>query len=125
LALVGAGCNDRQDPLAPSSATSLSPASELLPVADISGTWLWREDVIFSVAAPLTGVFFGIQPEGPITHFRCHETGTMTLTQSGSSFSGTASQASECRTRGGQVFSPPVFPSSLDVAEGRVEGRSV
>ncbi len=123
LALVAAGCNDRQEPLAPSDGTSLLLAPA--PVADISGTWLWREDVIFSVAAPTTGVFFGIEPEGPITHFRCHETGTMTLTQSGSSFSGTASQASECRTRGGQVFSPPVFPSSLDVAEGRIEGHSV
>jgi hypothetical protein len=49
----------------------------------------------------------------------------MTLTQSGSSFSGTATQASECRTRGGQVFSPPVFPPILDVAEGTIEGRSV
>jgi hypothetical protein len=125
LALAAAGCNDRQEPLAPSDGTSLLVASESAPVADLSGTWLWREDVIFSVAAPTTGVFFGIQPEGPITHFRCHESGTMTLIQSGSSFSGTASQASECRTRGGQVFSPPVFPATLDVAEGTIEGRSL
>jgi hypothetical protein len=125
LALVAVGCNDRQGPLAPADGASVVLASKSAPLADISGTWLWNEDVIFSVAAPTTGVFFGIQPEGPITHFTCHESGTMTLTQSGSSFGGTATQASECRTRGGQVFSPPVFPPVLDVAEGSIKGRSV
>jgi hypothetical protein len=123
--LVAAGCDDRQDPLSPTDRPALPLASQSAPVADIGGTWLWSEQVIFSVGAPLTGVFFGIQPEGPITHFTCHETGTMTLTQSGPSFTGTASQVSECRTRGGQVFSPPVFPPTLDVAEGTIEGRSL
>lgn len=108
----------------PTDGPSLRLTSESAPLADVRGTWLWTEEALFSVAAPLTSVFFGIQPEGPITHFTCHESGTMTLTQSGSSFSGTATQDSECRTRGGQVFSPPVFPPILDVAEGTIEGRS-
>jgi hypothetical protein len=127
LAVAAAACSERQDPFAPVPAdgASLPQAAKSAAVADISGTWLWSEEVIFSVAAPLTGVFFGIQPEGPITHFTCHETGTMTLIQAGASFSGTASQLSECRTRGGQVFSPPVFPPTLDVADGTIEGRSV
>jgi hypothetical protein len=90
----------------PTDGPSLRLTSESAPLADVRGTWLWTEEALFSVAAPLTSVFFGIQPEGPITHFTCHESGTMTLTQSGSSFSGTATQDSECRTRGGQVFSP-------------------
>ena len=124
LAVVAAACNEGHDPFAPADGASLRLASKSAPVADISGTWLWSEEVIFSVAAPLTGVFFGIQPEGPITHFTCHESGTMTLIQAGSSFGGTASQVSECRTRGGQVFSPPVFPPTLDVAEGTIKGRS-
>jgi hypothetical protein len=125
LAVAVAACNERQDPFAPTGRDALLQASNSAAVADISGTWLWSEEVIFSVAAPLTGVFFGIQPEGPITHFTCHDSGTMTLVQSGSSFSGTATQVSECRTRGGQVFSPPVFPPTLDVAEGTIEGRSL
>jgi hypothetical protein len=60
LALVVAGCNGRQDPLAPADGAALLLASKSAPLADVSGTWLWTEEALFSVAAPLTGVFFGI-----------------------------------------------------------------
>jgi hypothetical protein len=64
LAYLAEGCSDRQSPLAPTEGSSVLPASESVPVADVSGTWLWSEEVIFSVAAPLTGTFRPSRPGG-------------------------------------------------------------
>jgi hypothetical protein len=43
LAYLAEGCSDRQSPLAPTEGSSVLPASESVPVADVSGTWLWSE----------------------------------------------------------------------------------
>jgi len=68
---------------------------------------------------------FGVQPEGPITFARCVNSGIMELEQSGDSFSGTATQAAACVTRGGVEFSPPAFSPTLDVRDGEIHGLAI
>jgi hypothetical protein len=99
VGILVAACGEQpMEPSAPDPGSAPLLATQA-SVPDLSGIWLWRERVSFSVSQFAATVFFGIEPEGPITHFDCMETGTMDLTQSGASFSGTAAQDSECRTR--------------------------
>jgi hypothetical protein len=68
-------------------------------------------------------VFFGIDPEGPMTHVRCESTGTLTLAmQTESTFAGSTTQSSVCRTQDGEVFF--AFPQTLQVENGRILGHS-
>lgn len=90
---------------------------------DLGGTWNWSETVK-TIFPPLIAGIIGIVPEGPVTHATCYDTGTMTLIQTGSTFVGTATQSSICTTSGGQQYAPP-FPPTLDILDGRIEGRSI
>ncbi|MCI0435947.1 MAG: hypothetical protein L0271_20260, partial [Gemmatimonadetes bacterium] len=84
-----------------------------LQAADLSGTWQWSETTKVAARPFTAAVFFGIQPEGPITHLTCESAGQLTINVvTGSTFVGSATQSSECVTRGGIVFVPPLFPSS-------------
>lgn len=98
-------------------------AAQPAPI-DVSGTWRWSEEAKGLIPEELALELFGIQPEGRATHFTCHDEGTFTLVQDGSSFTGSLEQTGICFTRGGQVIindSPGAFP----VLDGRVRGRSV
>lgn len=91
--------------------------------ADISGDWNLSR--VHQVTAPdwVAEFIFGIEPEGPVTVFRCVSSGNMTLSQTDGAFTGTAAWASnECETKGGQVFSAGFPPITID---GRITGRSL
>jgi hypothetical protein len=90
---------------------------------DISGEWSLSR--VLQVTAPdwVAVLIFGIEPDGPVTVFRCESVGSMTLSQAGSEFTGTAAWASNaCETRGGQVFSAGFPPITID---GQISGRSL
>jgi hypothetical protein len=90
---------------------SLSHSGETLAQSDnydISGDWLWSESNIITVPGYVSG-FIGIEEEGPTLHLLCEVTGTLDVTQSGSSFTGEATQTGQCYSQGGQG---PVFPFS-------------
>jgi hypothetical protein len=92
---------------------------------EVAGTWDWRREEILTVPADFAFIF-GIQPEGPITHFRCEVEGVITLAQSGDALSGVEVEtASLCETRGGQVFTQPGLGLPIPIHEGRVTGRAV
>jgi hypothetical protein len=59
-----------------------------------------------------------------VTHVTCHDSGVMTLAQSGATFSGSATQAGTCETRGGQVVAAP-FPALVNIVDGTINGRSI
>jgi hypothetical protein len=119
-----AGCGDRGPLVAPADlrATTGPVAAVAAGAIDVSGSWSWHEDVV-SVMPREIALVLGLTPEGTVTHVTCTDFGTMTVTQTGSTFTGTATQTSVCRTRGGQQFSP--FPPDLTVTDGRVVGRSL
>jgi hypothetical protein len=129
LLCVLAGCSAEPLGVEPDASPGPSLAGPSLAAAsadaDISGAWNWREVVVLNLNEFAATVFFGIQPEGPQTHVRCNDSGTMTLVQTGASFTGTALQTATCETQGGQVFTPPVFPPVVDIAEGSIRGRSM
>ena len=83
LAALIASCSDQvSDPTAPTSRPSPSPSAALV---DVSGLWNWSNEDLLTMPE-FVAVMFGIPPEGPITHIRCESSGTMVLTQVGSSF---------------------------------------
>ena len=135
LTVVLGACTDAvlTPPTAPAiRAVSASPADSGLAAApastpvNIAGTWTWQQTTMFE-ALPFTAKeILGIEPEGPVTRVTCESGGTMFLTQSGASFSGSATQASTCRTQGGVVFNPvPVpFPPAPPVENGTIQGHN-
>src|SRR5262245_23093980 len=136
-ALLLLGCDSARPPVGPTAvagavsnqntavvATAQAAAASAVAVADVSGSWNWSEEVVLALPEWL-GPVFGFVPEGPVTHMRCQDFGVMNISQAGTSFSGTATQTSTCQTRGGQVFSPAVFPSSIQISDGRIDGRSI
>lgn len=99
-------------------------APDRLSASDLDGTWQWWEKTTVA-ARPLTAAMFGIPPEGPMTHFTCESGGQLTITAvTGTTFVGSATQSSECVTRGGFVFNPPLFPASLQLVNGEIRGHS-
>lgn len=94
-------------------------------VVDVSGDWNWS-DVSHLTLPVFVAELTGIEPEGPITHARCEAAGTMTLTQTGTSFGGVAmTNFQQCVTLGGQVFSSPDAGLPKAVGDGRIRGASV
>jgi hypothetical protein len=91
--------------------------------ADIGGVWQLSRELQVTAPDWVAESIFGIEPEGPVTIFRCISSGSMTVTQAGNEFSGTASWVSnDCETHGGQVFSAGFPPIAI---QGRISGRSV
>lgn len=91
--------------------------------ADISGVWSLSR--VLQVTAPdwVAQLVFGIEPEGPVTLFRCASSGSLTLSQADGGFTGTAEwTANLCETNGGQVFSAGSPPIAID---GHISGRSL
>lgn len=124
--LLLAGCSDEAPTsvdlgsVEPSSAPETAAAQQ---VPDLTGTWAWSETTVIQVREPYVVPFFGIQPEGPITHVRCDSEGTLSLNQTGSTFNGSGTQSSTCVTQGGQAVPAP-FPPTLTLIDGEVRGRS-
>jgi len=104
----------------------------LLPVTalgaetpNISGTWDWTgRTIILGPGSPEILWFFGVKSEGPVLYLICNAWGTLTISQTGSSFTGTTDQASECTTRGGQHTTQTPFPNSFGLA-GSIHGHAV
>jgi hypothetical protein len=93
---------------------------------DISGTWSWSEVSQLRMPTFVAEDLVGIDAEGPMTHARCEAAGTMTLVQTGGSFSGMAmTNFQQCVTRGGQVFSSPDAGLPKVVADGQIRGASL
>jgi hypothetical protein len=106
----------------PGDPTGLAFSQGAGPV-DISGEWSLSR--VLQVTAPdwVAELIFGIEAEGPVTVFRCESVGSMTLSQAGSEFTGTAAwDSNACETRGGQVFSAGFPPITI---EGQISGRSL
>lgn len=96
------------------------------PAIDVSGEWVWSRELSLIFPVWVAQGVFGIEPEGPSTSARCTGSGTMTLVQNGSSFSGVSQNTEgQCVTRGGQVF-PGVAPDlPQPVEDGVIRGRSL
>jgi hypothetical protein len=111
---------------AASALPATSPANASSP-SDVSGAWTWSSTAHLTAPPFVAEFIFGIPPEGPITQLRCDSSGTMTLAQTGTAFSGSATQAAICETGEGHVFVPPpaAVPPSMAVADGRLTGHAL
>jgi hypothetical protein len=120
--LAGCSPDEMAGPVPDGPAGLVLPQAAGMPI-DISGAWdLSRTH---QVTAPdwVAELIFGIEPEGPVTLFRCVSSGSMNLTQAGGGFAGTAAWTSNlCETKGGQVFSAGFPPITI---EGEIRGGSV
>ncbi len=93
---------------------------------DLSGAWTWSREEHLTIPDWVAMFVIGIQPEGPVTQARCEGSGTMTLEQTGATFTGTATESShQCVTSGGQAFQAPGFADPILIADGRIHGRSI
>jgi hypothetical protein len=131
--LATTGCNDAMvvDETERQIASGITSPNIRLAKAipDVAGSWTWNafnqsaipEEFVLPVLGPT------VQPEGPLTHFTCEVTGTMTLLTSEANFEGPANQTLTCETKGGQSFTPPdaFFPSTFSVENGAISGNSV
>jgi hypothetical protein len=100
-----------------------TPAGQKTP--NVSGNWSWNGKTIILGPDELIMAFFGIpESEGPVMRLICDTWGTMTLTQSGTSFSGVADQDGSCTTAGEQSASTTPFPPFFSI-DGSVTGHAV
>lgn len=99
-------------------------------VVDLSGPWIWTHLTVFVLPTEVAKAVVPAQSwdllEGPVTRITCHVSGTMSLAQNGSAFSGTATQAASCETRTVPAFVPPpfVFQPAFTVDNGQVTGHA-
>lgn len=126
LLTILAACGETP-PTAPNGDGGIAPAKGTVAAGvpiDLSGAWDWYETGHLNLSLEAAALF-GVTPEGPRTQIRCESGGTMTIVQSGDTFTGTATQSSLCESNGGQVFVPAPFPPALDIIGGRISGRHV
>lgn len=108
---------------APSEVVSIQASAGSLP--DLSGEWSWSSEEQLTIPDAIAGPVFGIEPEGPTTRARCHNSGMMTLNQAGADFAGSSVRtAHQCVTRGGQVFQGPAAFAPVPIVDGTVQGAS-
>lgn len=118
------GCSE-DGPLA--ARESVSGPLGLAAIVDVSGIWNWSNVEELTVPVFVAEIF-GLPIEGPITHFRCESSGTMTLFQVGASFSGPVDRTTiSCLTNGGIAFVPPpaFSPPFFEIEDGRIVGKSI
>ena len=94
------------------------------PASDLTGQWSWEEAVLVIGAGDIVPGIFDVDPEGPVMQVRCFTSGTLTIQQNGSSFSGSADQQWSCVTGGGQTALQAPFPATFDIT-GSITGRGV
>ena len=126
-ALLLAGCTMTPAGSEPQSLTTLPPtaASAVQPGSppDLSGAWNWSNVEVLRMPT-FVAMMVGIKPEGLNTQARCESAGTMTLVQTGASFSGSAARTfNACETKGGQTFQQP--GTAFQVSNGRITGSSI
>lgn len=133
VAVLGTACADDHDgvmepELLPSAAAVVQSAAAQPP--DLSGDWIWEHrtvfvvptDVAMAVVDPVAHPFL----HGPITRIECRVSGTAELAQTGTSFSGSATQESDCGLKEGPRFAMPfVFAPVFDISNGELRGRSM
>lgn len=126
--VTATACADYPDGIVEPETHSSTAAAVQPP--DISGDWVWEHrtvfviptDVAMAVVDPAAHPFL----DGPITRIECRVSGTADLAQNGSSFSGTATQASDCALKEGPHFAMPfVFAPVFDISNGELRGRSM
>lgn len=122
VATVWSGCSDRS-PANPAESVAGSPMASIAGSApDLSGSWSWSSVERLKMP-PFVAMAVGVVPEGENTHARCESAGSLQLTQSGSTFEGTATKMfNSCLTRGGQPFQQP--QSEFFLEDGRITGSS-
>ena len=100
------------------------PASVAGSPMDIGGEWSWSKTEQLTFPAWVAAMF-GIDAEGPVTRGTCAVSGTMTVEQTGSTFTGEVATVEQgCVTTGGQPFlegGGTVGP----IIDGRIRGRSI
>lgn len=119
IGLTLAACSETP----PTAPRNLDLAAKPAPI-DVSGTWNWSEEAKGLIPEELAVDLFGIEPEGKATHFTCHNSGTLVISQDGTAFEGFFTQEGTCTTRGGQVFDN-TFPEPVFGVVGTVHGRSI
>jgi hypothetical protein len=114
--------------------TDVAPTGSLLGAhgnggasVDLSGEWTWAESETLIIPAWAVELAFPeIEAEGSITRASCESSGTLTLVQTGNTFTGTTVRTDhECVTSGGQIFggdASAFLPQPI--IDGEIRGRS-
>ena len=94
---------------------------------DVSGAWVWSTTEHLTLPPFVAEQIFEITPEGMVTQLWCQTSGTLTLVQTGSTFTGSGTQSATCETGGGHRFdSPPTAtPPTIQVNDGRIRGKAL
>lgn len=119
-AAVLAGCGESAQPLEPDPSFAVQQAQA--GVIDISGTWLLEFENFIHLTEDAARFHFGLEPEGTRTTLRCTASGSMTLDQDGTTFTGASGGSSTCVTTGGQVLQ---LTGGGPIVDGQIRGRSV
>lgn len=129
-AFAAGGCTD--SPVAGPGAPAISETAIGAAVAppSIAGDWVWAHRTVFviptDVAATIVATVALPFLDGPNTRIECHVSGTANLVQNGASFSGSATQESDCALKEGPSFAMPfVYQSPFDISNGEIIGRSL
>jgi hypothetical protein len=133
ISVVLEGCTVGGLPTEPTGASPTlgavgqSANSDAREATNLTGSWTWQETVESAIPPFIVEMIGqGIVPEGEITYLTCKGGGEITLTQTGDTFAGTATQGGTCMTAGGQgPFWPPSFPPLLEVTNGVISGRDI
>jgi hypothetical protein len=135
LAFIGAtaACEQGTHLLAPTATgpthvadLSQRPSPATATALTVDGTWHYHEDSFLVFPGDLAGAL-GLEWEGPVLHLRCTSPdGVLTLSQSGSAFTGSlVHPTGTCRTAGGQQTAPPwALPFHATIA-GAVTGKAL
>jgi hypothetical protein len=100
-------------------------ASAQVDSPDVDGSWAWQERAVLVLPGPAAQFAFQIpESEGPVMRIYCESEGLLTISQSGDTFTGTATQSSSCRTQGGQAVGVVPFPPGFEFS-GSISGQSI
>lgn len=130
LALTISACSGSEptepDPLSAQERPSLAAVS----IPSIAGDWVWTHRTVFVIPTDVAATI--VPPvalpflDGPNTRIECHVSGTADLVQNGASFSGSATQESDCALKEGPSFPMLiVYQSTFDISNGEITGRSL
>lgn len=126
LAVTACKADSAMAPAPVDAAATLGSAARASGPFDIGGAWQFAEETSLTFPGELAASL-GIAPEGPVLHVSCSSPqGVLTITQSGSTFTGTLTHpASSCVTRGGQTVQPPWTLPYEATLSGRLTGRAL
>jgi hypothetical protein len=131
--IIVSACSGGESPLAPLAAELTQDSGAAQPAAlskaarvGVDGVWNYREDTVLLFPGELAPAF-GLAPEGPLLRLYCSSPdGVLTLSQTGSTVTGTLEHpTSSCRTKGGQAAPPPWGLPYRASLTGRITGRAL